>query len=144
MTTTVVSQGSLFWNKLGKWQMLAVLLTLVVFFVALGMGNKETAGTISALTLAAVTLTVLTVAALVLAVPSAVPFVFLFAAATASIAFAFVKGVAIIPGIAFAVAEGIAVTLAVAEVKKYGIRKRIVWFSFAAEFACIVLPMSLA
>ncbi|MFA6392014.1 MAG: hypothetical protein WCW66_04680 [Patescibacteria group bacterium] len=49
MEKTLTFQNSLFWNKLGKYQVLAVVLVLAVFFITLQVGDKERAFTACAI-----------------------------------------------------------------------------------------------
>lgn len=137
----LISQHSLFWNKLGKWQMLAVILILTTFFITLHFtGDKKQAGVLAVFATIC-TFFICTIATDAIALAAFVALTALISigiiSTAASVALALVSTV-------FVATLAIAFVLATGEVnKKYGIRKRVVWLSFAAEFVAILLPILL-
>ena len=148
MESTLVSQNSLFWNKLGKWQALMVILTLATFFITLYfMGDKERA---TSATFIAVATTAL-IFAIFAVFSSAAIFVFAVFAAFSSACYAIATAMAFFsftPVFAVSVIGTLSVLVIITTSdeakKKYGIRKRFVWLSLTAEFVIILLPMLLA
>jgi hypothetical protein len=156
MENTFVSQRGLFWNKLGKWQVLAVILTLSVFsfisitgefgdkisttaiaaFIAFGLtvftfsiyyGNATSAFVFAAFAVTAIAVVVFSTAF------DCAAFVTAFATAF-DLDFAFV-----IFALAVLALVVLALVLAADEAKRQCLKKRIFWLSFTAEFVVILL-----
>jgi len=138
METVSTSQRNLFWNRLGKWQISAVMVTLVTFFITLYLtGDKEIASNTSffVITLFAAILPVVYFTAFF----AAALFAGLFAATSDFYGFALIYVAIAFFAIAFFLA-----ILAVDQAKKYGIRKRFVWLSYVLELIVVFLTMLLA
>jgi len=133
METAVVSKTSLFWQKIGKWQILATLLTLATFFITLHLtGDKEMAGW-----------AVLTAATIATALTAAIVGIATFATFAAFVIIIAIFAAFDCPLIAAIVGTVIAVATA-DDRKKCDIRQRVVWLSFVAEFMIILLSILLA
>lgn len=121
----IPSPTRLWWSALGKWQALTVGITLVVFFVTLGItGDKP---------IAAITVVTTAIAA------AAFVAVFIPAFATAVIA-TFVAVAAVATVFAFAAFAGVAFVTAFTE-KAPGVGRKAIWFSYMGEFLLVLLPM---
>ena len=118
-STIQVNQSviSLWWSKVGKWQVLATVITLATFFITLYItGNKVIAG----------------YAAYVAA------FVVVIAGYAAVVAAGFATGFA-----AYVAAGFTAAALAGKEVKRE-ISKKVTWLSYGGQFILVLAPMLIA
>lgn len=127
----VTPQTSLYWSKLGKWQILTAILTLAIFFITLQLTGDKRRAVHTALAATAS-------ASIILALATAFDF-----AALALVALAATATVVTIASAAPAVLILAGIVIAVI-VTKSGIRERVFWLSCAAEFMIILLPMLLA
>jgi hypothetical protein len=108
MESAILTTGlGLWWSKVGKWQIIATLVTLAVFYVTLYFTGNVKVATLAAATFVAVAAFAIALAAATLAAAAALT----------------------------------AVALTADEAVKENISKKAIWFSYAAEFIIIFVPM---
>lgn len=127
----------LWWSHLGKWQALAVALTLFPFLIILHFSGyrKDAAIMTTMISLLFVAFATIFRSHLV----SAVSFVSL----TAAFIVAFNTNMIVVSATIFFVFIVLFIISAVRELEKCGIKEMVVWLSCAAEFVLILLPMLL-
>ena len=138
METVAVSTSCLFWRKLGKWQILTVILAMIsILITSHFIGDKKIVG---AITFGVVTIIPMFIM-IIQKMDDPADFVLVaLVAATAAIAIADIT-TAVIMAIFILLCIGIT---ADSMENSYGIRNRVIYFSFAAESAIILLLMLLA
>lgn len=121
-STISQSAVSLWWSKIGRWQMMVVIVTLAAYFITLFFtGNTQIAAVIAFVAAFVAAFVIAAVIAFVADTTFIVAFVVVIAAVIAAAA-AFIIG--------FVVAlEGT------------GIGKKTIWFSYVVEFFIILIPM---
>lgn len=137
MESAVTSQASLFWRKLGWWQVLTIIVVLVTFFITLHLtGKKEWAGITAAIVVAFIMLASGVYTTFTNSSPPLIPVAVLaIGAFTVMIAQVTILFVGVV---------GLILIMLDHEVRQYDIKKRVVWLSSAVEFAAILLPILLA
>ena len=135
--TVAASPIRLWWNHLGKWQTLAVVLVLSSFLIILHFSGyrKDSAIMATIISLLFVGFATIFRSRLV----SAASFV----ALTAAFISAYNASLFVAFTIIFFVYIILFINSATRELEECGMKKKVVWFSCAAEFALILIPMLL-
>ena len=149
METVVVSKASLYWRRVGIWQVLAILFTFGVSFATLRLtGDKETSAYITAIFTGIVVLI-----SIIATIPGAVIASVIAYAATIPVAFAFMtyanNTMPVLGVLAVSVPTTMAVAIVVAtptaNAERYGIKKkRFFCLLYTVEYGAILLSLLLA
>ncbi|MFA6252840.1 MAG: hypothetical protein WCV69_01050 [Patescibacteria group bacterium] len=153
MEAVLATQASLYWSKLGKWQLLITIPTLLTFFAILYfVGDKKLAALFAAVTPIVILLVVASVSyhhihdtqVLISGFGAILVATLVAYAATLFVCALSQPFVAVITAIITILVAIFVATLVASEMKKHGIKKRAVWLSCATEFVIILLPVLLA